>query len=325
MRFYRGHHEEFKDFFSQEDGVVFCNDVCSIMQVLGHEFIPDQWHLFTDWSKVSLKVVLLHNGNKFPSVPLAHAANMKESYESMKLMFGKIKYDEFKWKLCGDLKVVALLLGMQLGYTKYCCLLCEWDSQDKKNHYVNKLWPKRTPLTAGEKNVISPPIVLPENIFLPPLHIKLGLMKNFVKGMDKTGCGFQYVRNRFPNVSDAKIKEGIFIGPQIRELMQDKDKQFDKDLNETDRNLWLSFKRICKDFLGNHKAANYQDVVQDLLTSYKAMGCNMSLKIHFLESHLDFFPQKISVKSVTNTVKDFTETFWLWKSSTKASGPQVYW
>jgi len=47
--------------------------------------------------------------------------------------------------------------------------------------------------------------------------------------------------------------------------------------------------RICKDFLGNHKAANYQDVVEDLLTSYKAMGCNMSLKIHFLESYLVFF------------------------------------
>jgi len=58
------------------------------------------------------------------------------------------------------------------------------------------------------------------------------------------------------------------------------------------RNAWLSFKRIFKDFLGNHKAANYQDVVQDLLTSYKAMGCNMSLKIHFLESELDFFPEK---------------------------------
>ena len=33
--FYRGCHEEFKDFFSQEDGVIFCNDVCSIMEVLG--------------------------------------------------------------------------------------------------------------------------------------------------------------------------------------------------------------------------------------------------------------------------------------------------
>jgi len=85
----------------------------------------------------------------------------------MKLLLGKIKYDEFKWKLCGDLKVVTLLHAMQLGYTKYCCFLYEWDSRDKKKHYVNKLWPKRTSLTPGEKNVVIPPLVLPENIFLP--------------------------------------------------------------------------------------------------------------------------------------------------------------
>jgi hypothetical protein len=61
--------------------------------------------------------------------------------------------------------------------------------------------------------------------------MKLGLMKNFAKCTDKTGRGFQCARNKFPNVSDAKIKEGIFIGPQIRELMRDN--QFDEDLNET--------------------------------------------------------------------------------------------
>ena len=60
----------------------------------------------------------------------------------MKLLLGKNKCDEFKWKLCGDLKVVALLLGMQLGYTKCCCFLCELYNRDKKNHYVNQLWPK---------------------------------------------------------------------------------------------------------------------------------------------------------------------------------------
>ena len=112
-------------------------------------------------------------------------------------------------------------------------------------------------------------------------------MKHFVKGMDKTGCGFEYVRCKFPNVSDAKIKEGIFTGPHIRELMQDQ--QFDEELNETERNAWLSFKRIRKNFLGNHKAANYHVVVQDLLTSYKGVGCSTSLKIHFLDSHLIFF------------------------------------
>jgi len=31
--------------------------------------------------------------------------------------------------------------------------------------------------------------------------------------VDKNGNGFGYVRNKFPNVSDSKIKEGIFIRP----------------------------------------------------------------------------------------------------------------
>jgi hypothetical protein len=158
--FYHGHHEEFKDFFSLEDEVMFCNNVCSIREVLGHEYNPELWRLFIDSSKVSLKVVRLHNGNRLTSVLLAHATNMKESYESINLLLGKINYDEFKWKLCDDLKIVALLLGMQLGYTKYCFLF-EWDSREKKNLYVNKPWPKQISLTPGEK------------IYLPPLHIRL--------------------------------------------------------------------------------------------------------------------------------------------------------
>jgi hypothetical protein len=79
---------------------------------------------------------------------------------------------------------------------------------------VNKLWPKQTSLAPGEKNVISPPFILPEKIYLPPLHIKLDLIKIFVNRMDTTGHRFEYMRNKFPNVSDAKIKEGVFIGPR---------------------------------------------------------------------------------------------------------------
>jgi hypothetical protein len=66
------------------------------MEVLVHEYNRDQMRLSIDSSKMSLKVVLLHNSNRFPSVPLAHATNMKESYESMKQLLDKIKYDEFK-------------------------------------------------------------------------------------------------------------------------------------------------------------------------------------------------------------------------------------
>jgi len=47
-------------------------------------------------------------------------------------------------------------------------------------------------------------------ILLPPLHVKLGLMKNFVKAMDRTGSTFKYLAEKFPRLSEAKIKEGVF-------------------------------------------------------------------------------------------------------------------
>jgi hypothetical protein len=56
---------------------------------------------------------------------------------------------------------------------------------------------------------------------------------------------------------------------------------------------WKSFKNVTTSFLGNHKAENYCDMVADLVKSYKAMGCNTSLKVHFLDSQLDFFPENL--------------------------------
>jgi len=41
-------------------------------------------------------------------------------------------------------------------------------------------------------------------------------MKNFVKDMKKCGKNFEYLREKFPKLSDDKLKEGIFIGLQIR-------------------------------------------------------------------------------------------------------------
>lgn len=60
---------------------------------------------------------------------------MKESYENMKTILLRIKYDEHQGQICGELKVVSMLLGLQLGYTKVCCFTCEWDSSDRKKYY----------------------------------------------------------------------------------------------------------------------------------------------------------------------------------------------
>ena len=91
------------------------------MESLGYQHVSDQWRLFIDASKTSLKAVLLYNRNTKPSLPLAYAVNMKESYESMKILLEAIEYSKHSWKVCGDLKVISLLLDLQLGYTKHMC------------------------------------------------------------------------------------------------------------------------------------------------------------------------------------------------------------
>jgi len=72
----------------------------------------------------------------------------------MKILMEAINYDKFKWQICGDLKVIALLLGLQ-GFTKYCCFICEWDSraQSRKDR------PARKTLDPGIMNVENQPLV----------------------------------------------------------------------------------------------------------------------------------------------------------------------
>lgn len=66
-----------------------------------------------------------------------------------------------------------------------------------------------------------------------------------------------------------------------------------KKLNDVEKAAWLSFKKVCAQFFGNNKAHNYVKIVEELRISYRALGCNMSLKIHFLASHFDFLPANL--------------------------------
>ena len=63
-------------------------------------------------------------------------------------------------------------------------------------------------------------LVEPLKILLPPLHIKLGIMKQFVKTLPNGPC-FMYLCDKCKYLSNAKIKEGIFVGPEIKKLIQD--------------------------------------------------------------------------------------------------------
>jgi len=68
-------------------------------------------------------------------------------------------------------------------------------------------------------------------------------------------------------------------------------------VTETEKSEWLMFKAVCLNFLGNVRAENYEELVEDKLNAYQSMGCNMTLKIHFLHPHWDFFPLNLGAVS----------------------------
>lgn len=292
---FRKREKDFLQYFSQEEELVFCNDITGLLSMFNVNYDVKEWRLFIDASKQSLKAVLLHNGNKFASVPVAHSVHLKERYENLNMILLKLKYKDHEWTICGDLKVISMLLGQQGGYTKYPCFLCEWDSRNKAQHWIQKEWTRRSGFEIGIKNVVRENLVDPNNVLLPPLHIKLGVMKQFVKALSKEGDCFKYLRDKFPALSEAKIKEGVFVGPDIRKLM--KDPQFETKMNVKEKVAWVSFKEVVSKFLGNNKDPNFKAIVENMLQNMKELGCSMSLKLHFLHSHLDFFPENLGAVS----------------------------
>lgn len=121
-------------------------------------------------------------------------------------------------------------------------------------------------------------------------------------------------------MSDAKIKEGVFIGPQIKKLL--KGDAFEELMSADEAAAWNSFRLVVLCFLGNNKSRSYEKIVEDMLKNYAKIGANISicshfhiviiitnshytikigvnmfLKIHFLHSHLNFFPENLGKES----------------------------
>ena len=200
ITFYLNRHQEFLHFFFEEKDLVYCTDIAQLLHKLAvPQYEPKDWRLFIDSSKQLPKCVQLHNGNQFASVPLAHLTTLKEKYEVVKYVLEKICYDQHEWLIYVDLKMVNFLLGQQSGFTKYPCFLCMWDSRDTAQHYTKKDWPVWEELVpCRARNIINNPLVDRDKILFPPLHIKLGLTKQFTKALDKDDGYFTYLCHAFP-------------------------------------------------------------------------------------------------------------------------------
>ena len=148
---YRERAREFRQFFTTQRvlSLVYCNSIADLMKSMGHDYINTEWRFFIDSSSRSLKAVLLHNGNKYYSIPIGHSVQIKDTHDSMDQLLSALNYHDHGWLICGDLKVVGLVLGLQGSYTKYPCFLCFWDSRADDQHYIRQEWSLRQGLEPG--------------------------------------------------------------------------------------------------------------------------------------------------------------------------------
>lgn len=82
---------------------------------------------------------------------------------------------------------------------------------------------------------------------------------------------------------------GVFNGPQIKQLI--KNNEFIVLLNSNEKRAFQAANDVIENFLGNNRSNNYKQLVEKMINAYAKMGVNMSLKIHFLHNHLEFFPE----------------------------------
>jgi hypothetical protein len=75
------------------------------------------------------------------------------------------------------------------------------------------------------------------------------------------------------------------------------DDSFTDTMTEIEEDAWNAFKEVVKKFVGNIKDPLYKEIVRNMLEKFKLLGCNMSLKLHFIASHLDYFPQNLGTVS----------------------------
>ena len=54
---------------------------------------------------------------------------LEKNYTNVKTLLIALKCDQFNWQVIKDFRMVAVLVGLQGGLTKFPCYFCHWDSR----------------------------------------------------------------------------------------------------------------------------------------------------------------------------------------------------
>lgn len=276
----------------------YLKDIDGLFEWLGYEYKESEWRLFIDSNLGSLKCVLLHNTNKLPSIPLLYSRSLQENREDIALALRTIKYDQHEWQIVADLKLLNIMCGIGTASSRYPCILCTWYGTHRKDldkqYFQSDIRPRKVDkVEIGTYSKVDDSLIKLEKVIIPPLHIKLELISQFIKGLQikehPNPEALLFLKNFFERKSVAKLAAGILNGPDIRQLLKSS-ADFCEVLTEKEKAAFLSFKSLCKNFLGKHRSSDYIEIAKQLVENYYLMGCNMSYKLHLIDAHMDVMP-----------------------------------
>lgn len=90
--------------------------------------------------------------------------------------------------------------------------------------------------------------------YLPPFLYQIKFNDKFCEGMGRNKRSSLYLQEMLSTITDAKIKECISIGSQIKELI--KGENVERLLNDLDKCTLILFKNVVTQCLGNNKSDN---------------------------------------------------------------------
>jgi hypothetical protein len=68
-------------------------------------------------------------------------------------------------------------------------------------------------------------------------------------------------------------------------------------MTEFEREAWIAFRSVFTKFLGVQKDPDYVTIAANMQEKFKFLGRLISLKINFLNSYLEFFPENLGAVS----------------------------
>lgn len=90
---------------------------------------------------------------------------------------------------------------------------------------------------------------------------------------------------------------GVLNGPDIRKLI--KSEIFENELDYNHLNAWMALKNVIEHVLGKNRAqpAMVEEYVETMMKWYHQIESSMTLKMHFMDFHLDAFLKELPTES----------------------------